>query len=62
MKEWDLDPANKTPTTDGQEIIDNLKEMLGPERKIFTEMRSVLTQNLAKMFGLKLGQYTPRLH
>ena len=41
MKKWGLDPANKTLTTDDQEIIDNLKMMLGPERKTFTERRPI---------------------
>lgn len=58
---WGLDPNAITYSTDEQAIIDDLKELLGPERKTFVDRKSILTQNMAKLFGLIWGQCTPKL-
>ena len=61
MIDWGLDPDDTSPSAEDKAIIENLNELLGSERKTFTERRSILSQNLAKMFGLVWGQCTPKL-
>ena len=58
---WGLDPTAASYTTDEQAVIDELKELLAPERKTFVDRKAILSQNLAKLFGLVWGQCTPKL-
>ena len=59
--DWGLDLNDMSPLEEDKIVIESLKELLGPERKSFEERRSILTQNLTKMFGLVWGQCTPKL-
>ena len=52
MKDWGLDPNNVVPSAEDQTIIDNFKELLGPQGQISTESRSALSQNLEKLSGI----------
>ena len=61
MIDWGLDPNDTSLSEENRVVIESLKELLGLERKTFTECHSILTQNLAKMFGLVWGQCTPKL-
>lgn len=56
-----LDPKDINPSEEDKVVVESLKELLGPERKTFTERRYILSQSLAKMIGLVWGQCTPKI-
>ena len=43
-------------STDEKEIVDNLKELIVPDREIFINRKSKLTQNITKLYGIDWGQ------
>ena len=53
--DWGINPSQNNLSADETDIIDNLKELLGPERKTFVDRKSTLTQNLSKLYGLVWG-------
>ena len=59
--EWDIDSSLTSYSQEQQEIIDELQELLGPERKAFVDRKSVLKQNIYKIYGQVWRQCTPKL-
>ena len=59
--EWGIDSSLASYSQEQQEIIDELQELLGPERKAFVDRKSVLKQNISKLYGQVWGQCTPKL-
>ena len=60
-EDWGIKPLQTTFSTNETDIIDNVKEFLGPERKTFVDHKLTLAQNLSKLYGLIWGQCTPNL-
>ena len=59
--EWGIYSSLTRYTQEQQEIINELQELLGPERKPFVDRKSVLKQNISKLYGQFWGQFTPNL-
>ena len=62
-KEWIIHPQiSGTELTEDEEIIvNNIQELLGPEKNISIEHKSTLDQNISNIYRLVWGQLTPAL-
>ena len=49
-KEWGIDSSLTSYCQEQQEIINKLQELLGPERTAFVDRKSVLKQNISKLY------------
>ena len=51
-EEWCIDPqiSGTELTEDKNSIVNNLQELLGPERNVFVESKSPLDQNISKLY------------
>ena len=59
--EWGIYSNLTSYSQEQQEIIVKLQELLGPERKAFVNRKSVLKQNISKLYGQVWVQCTPKL-
>ena len=62
-KEWGIDTqiSGIELTEDKKSVVDNLREILGPERFVFVKRKFTLDQDISKLYGLVWGQCTPSL-
>ena len=61
-KEWGLESEQSAYRIEEKKTLENLKELLAPERRAFVDRKSGLTQNLSKLYGIIWGQCTPKLN
>ena len=63
MVDCGLDPGKKDSelTVDEKQTIEDLKELLGSERKAFIGRKMTLTSNFPKLYGLMWGKCIPAL-
>ena len=59
--EWVIDSSLTSYSQEQQDIINELQELLGRERKAFVERKSVLKHNISKLYGQVWGKCTPKL-